>query len=310
MFERERKEERGCREGSTEGWRERGERERERPLWYDQEKMCPKQAILIQVLMTQMIHRLSCRFQNLAGHQNSMESLFKITMESEYLWVVTRHAYFFFLKFHRWFRWNPVAFFFFLKLWWWLCKTVGSTFSLAKVLPSWPLGHHFLHARFHQEQAIRQVPQLTTQSTGGMFLRTPWTKIPKQLIILFGSKGDVVQANPPSTICRESKLCHSQWLCQIPLATSSQNAGAGRGEGGAVPGRLGRSAFTPNTAAYLLKGQDKSLWPNLLIYKIVTENSDPRVLWATNGKKERKAPRKEPATEKELDQWYFPYHIF
>lgn len=98
----------------------------------------------------------------------------------------------FFLKFHRWFCWNPgtQSFFFFFKLWWWLCKPVGSIFSLAKILPSWPLGCHLLHVHVPQQQALQQVPHVTTQSTWVMFLRTPSTKIPKQLIILSGSKAD------------------------------------------------------------------------------------------------------------------------
>lgn len=80
--------------------------------------------------------------------------------------------------------------FFFFSFWWWLCKPIGSIFSLAKILPSWPLGCPLLHVHVHQQQAVQQVPHLTTQSTWVMFLRTPWTQIPKQLIILFGSKGD------------------------------------------------------------------------------------------------------------------------
>lgn len=32
--------------------------------------------------------------KDLTVHQNSLEGLFKIPMKSEYLWVVTRHAYF------------------------------------------------------------------------------------------------------------------------------------------------------------------------------------------------------------------------
>lgn len=152
----------------------------------------------------------------------------------------------FFLKFHRWFRWNPVAFFFFFfKLWWWLCKTVGSIFSLAKILPSLPLGHHLLHARVHQEQAIQQLHHLTTQSTGVMFLRTPWTKIPKQLIILFGSKGDVFHSQSTQHYLERIKA-----MSQPMALPNTTGHILSEGWRGAVPGRLGRSAFTPNTAAY------------------------------------------------------------
>ena len=72
---------------------------------------------------------------------------------------------------------------------------------------------------------------------------------------------------------------------------------------------FGRWALTPSKATCQLGAQDKSLQLSLLFCKIRIHNPDLILLCIANGDKGGKASGKEPAMEKELDWWYFPYHI-
>lgn len=97
-------------------------------------------------------------------------------------------------------------------------------------------------------------------------------------------------ANPPSTTCRQSELCHRWRFCLTPLATPSAKAGwpLGRNTG------FSRPALMPSTATCWLGAQPEFLYPSVFICKMSIGNTGPLVLWVANGENVRKAFGGEP----------------
>lgn len=223
-------------------------------------------------------------------------------VKSEYLWVVTRHADF--SELHRWFCCKPAAWLFFFNSV--VVMELGSIISLAKILC---IPGHLAVICYTLESASRQLftrPLIFPHKAFGWCYWEPHRQRCQRIWLFYlEARQAEFTANPPSTIRRESELRHSQRLCRIPLATSS-------GKAGWYPESstcFGRWALTPSMATCQLGAQDKSLQLSLLFCKIRIDNLDLILLCIAKREKRGKASGKEPAIEKELDWWYFPYHI-